>query len=390
MEKQFQSFTMLADHELLAQVKSLAARECEATANLVASLAELDTRKLYLAEGFPSLFVYCTKALHLTEHAAYNRIDAARTARRWPVIFQMISDGSVTVTTVRLLGASLTDDNHRALLAAATHKTKREVEDLLAALRPQPPVPSIVRKLPPPKPVLTPASAPGCADAVTRSPQAVVIPQTNCERPAAPIPPPRRAALVAPLAPERYKIQMTVSRETHDRLRRVQDLMRHQVPDGDLAAVFDRALALLLQDLERKKVAMTSRPGPERTATPGSRHVPAAVRREVWKRDGGQCAFVGNAGRCSERAFLEFHHVVPFADGGRATAANLQLRCRSHNAYEAEAHFGPLVVREERAEYNSFQDRVHRQRHQCCSALVPVGHRVSPKTVTAERPHSPE
>ena len=84
----------------------------------------------------------------------------------------------------------------------------------------------------------------------------------------------------------------------------------------------------------------------------GSRHIRAAVRREVWRRDEGQCAFVGTTGRCTERGFLEFHHVEPYAAGGAATAENIQLRCRAHNAYEASRFFGgewPAFVRESRA-----------------------------------------
>lgn len=164
---------------------------------------------------------------------------------------------------------------------------------------------------------------------------------------------------------------MTVSRETHDKLRRVQDLLRHQVPDGDPAVVFDRALTLLLQDLERKKMACTGSPRPARSARPGSRHIPAAVRRAVWKRDGGQCAFEGHAGRCVERGFIEFHHVVPFADGGPATVANLQLRCRAHNTYEAEAFFGPLLARETRATYGSFQNELE-PGYSCTYAHRPI------------------
>jgi hypothetical protein len=86
---------------------------------------------------------------------------------------------------------------------------------------------------------------------------------------------------VAPLAPERYTVQFTVSRETHDKLRRVQDLLRHSIPDGDPATIFDCALTLLLTDLERTKLAQTDRPRPPRASTSGSRHVPAAIRREV-------------------------------------------------------------------------------------------------------------
>ena len=90
-------------------------------------------------------------------------------------------------------------------------------------------------------------------------------------------------------------------------------------------------------------MAARARSSPTRSS---SRHVPAAVKREVWRRDGGQCAFIGAAGRCTERGFLEYHHRVPFADGGAATSENLELRCRGHNAYEAERWFGFGVVRE--------------------------------------------
>jgi 5-methylcytosine-specific restriction endonuclease McrA len=155
-----------------------------------------------------------------------------------------------------------------------------------------------------------------------------------------------------PLAPERYKVQFTVSGETYAKLRRAQDLLRHTIPDGDLAAVFDRALTALLDRLARTKLATTARPRAGRSATPGSRHLPAAVKREVWTRDGGRCAFVGANGRCTETGFLEWHHVVPYADGGSAAVENVELRCRAHNAYEAERFFGPqLFVREERPRF---------------------------------------
>src|SRR5690554_4855471 len=90
----------LSDTELLAAVAQLAARERDATVALVAHLAELDARRLYLAEGYPSLFAYCTQALHLSEHAAYGRIEAARAARRFPVLLEHLADGSITLTTV--------------------------------------------------------------------------------------------------------------------------------------------------------------------------------------------------------------------------------------------------------------------------------------------------
>jgi hypothetical protein len=111
-------------------------------------LMELDARRLYLAEGFSSLFIYCTQALHLSEHAAYNRIEAARAARRFPVILDLIDEGAITLTGVRLLAPHLTVANHRDVLASARHKNKRDVELLVASLHPQPDVPAVIRKLP--------------------------------------------------------------------------------------------------------------------------------------------------------------------------------------------------------------------------------------------------
>ena len=66
----------------------------------------------------------------------------------------------------------------------------------------------------------------------------------------------------------------------------------------------------------------------------------------MWARDEGRCAFIGAQGRCSERGFLELHHLVPFAEGGATDTANLQLRCRAHNAFEAEAWFGPAEMQD--------------------------------------------
>ena len=155
--------------------------------------------------------------------------------------------------------------------------------------------------------------------------------------------------VVQPLAPERFRLQVTLSFEAHARLRQVQDLLRHQVPDGDLGVIVERAISVLLDHVQRKKLAATRRPRTRITSQAASRHVPAAVRREVWARDQGRCAFAGAAGRCTETGFLEFHHVEPCARGGATTAENLELRCRSHNTYEAALCFGEgevPVVRE--------------------------------------------
>ena len=151
---------------------------------------------------------------------------------------------------------------------------------------------------------------------------------------------PAPRAEVKPLAPEQYKLQFTVSRETYLNLREAQHLLRHRIPNGDVAAIFDQALTLLVRELRKSRHAASARPRATSAGVSHARHVPAAVKRDVWARDRGQCAFVGTAGRCIERGFLEYHHLVPFADGGETCTNNLELRCRAHNAYEAERWFG--------------------------------------------------
>jgi hypothetical protein len=339
------SLPRLSDIELVARVKDLAARARDATAELVAHLAELATRDLHLQAGYGSLFVYCRDALALSEHEAYNRIEAARAARRFPVILELLAEGAINLTTVRLLAPHLTPENHRSVLESSRGKRKVEVEEIVARLWPLPDVPPSLRKLPPPRPAPMPTAPP--------------LDVSGPAPPAPSFPPPPRPADVAPLSPDRYRVQLTIGGETLERLRLAKDMLRHAIPSGDDAAILDRALTALLADLARKKFAAAVEPRPSRGTAPGSRHIPADVKRSVFLRDLGRCAFVGTEGRrCAERAFLEFHHVHPYAAGGEATVANVQLRCRRHNDYEARLYFGRDIsadgsgsVREQAATY---------------------------------------
>jgi hypothetical protein len=198
-----------------------------------------------------------------------------------------------------VLAPHLTPDNHPHLIDAARRKSKREVEHLVATFPPQPSVPSLPRKLP---------SATGerrGADVATSPVSQPVTPLPAAVTSLEPVltPPKTKPALIQPLAAERFKVQFTVTGTTYEKLRRVQDLMRHTCPNRDVGIVFERALTLLLEYLEKIKLARVSRPQRPRGTTSGSRHIPAAVRRAVWMRDNGQCAFIGTRGRCTERGF---------------------------------------------------------------------------------------
>ena len=152
---------------------------------------------------------------------------------------------------------------------------------------------------------------------------------------------------MTPLSPDRYKLSLTIGGDTLEKLRLAKDMLGHAIPNGDDVAVLDRALTTLIADLARKKFAATrkprptAQPRPTRGNKPRTRNIPAAVKRAVWVRDLGRCAFVAATGhRCNARRFVEFHHLDPYALGGETSVDQIELRCRRHNDYEGRLYFG--------------------------------------------------
>ena len=378
----------LPDKDLLARIDNLVGKERETTVELVAHLAALERRRsVYAALGYGSLYAYCTQALRLSEDAACNRIDAARICLRFPGVLDLLGSGAISLSTIRILKPHLTAENQEALLARATNRGKKEIEALIAEIAPRPDVPASVRKLPSPNAESSPAASseaglfeeagiPGpdtsppadqrpTSGSSTAGPTAALLPMVSTA-PVLTVSPRADRPIVQPLAPRRYRVQFTIGEEAHDDLQRLQALLRREIPNGDAGAIFAQALRLLREKVEKHKLGRASRPRSRPVIRPGadnrgqdataanpvspassprratrSRHIPNEVKREVWQRDAGRCAFVSDGGlRCSERNFLELHHIHPFALDGPATVGNVSLRCRRHNQYEAELVFG--------------------------------------------------
>jgi hypothetical protein len=344
----------LTDDELLAELADLLRQSHGVEARLVAHIAEVDARHLYARRACSSMFLYCTDVLHLAECVAYDRIAVARAAREHPVLLEMLADGRLHLTGIAKLAPHLTPENRDALLARAVHKTKRQILELVAELAPRPDVPTVVRKLPDraaPAPVesesnpeLGPArvdaglgegfgSDPGCGLAAALRPAPLPSPVAVRPRPA-----------FEPLSPGRYKFAFTASVEFREKLEKLRALMRSDVPDGDFAAVIERAVTLELERREARRFAKTPKPRKEarrKSSSPLSRYVPAAVRRAVYRRDGGQCCFVDEEKRrCPERHRLEYHHQHPFGLGGGPDPDNICLMCGPHNRLLAEIDYG--------------------------------------------------
>jgi len=352
----------LSDAELLERLSTLVARQRRVESDVVAHIAEVDARKLFLDRACSSMHAYCCEVLHLSEAEAYLRITCARLSRRFPVVLDMLADGRLHLSAIAKLAPHLTDGNAEALLQRAAHKSKREVEVLVAEVAPRPDVPSRMRKLPcAPSGRSSRGPAPGGDATTARSecmpllgpsapgelrPDRASDPFDQLRPDAVPAPCPRPAVL-EPIAPARYKVEFTAGAELRDKLCRALALLRHKYPDGDLGEVIDEALTLLLGKLEARRFGKTEAPRKSLADTDTSvtsRHVPAAVKRAVYERDQGQCAFVdpvtGKRCSCTDPGKLEYHHITPFARGSDHDPDRLELRCHAHNQQQAELDFG--------------------------------------------------
>lgn len=391
------------DDDLIRRLGELVSSSRRVEADLVAHVGEVEARRLYAREAMPSMFSYCTTRLHLSEAEAYLRINVARAARRHAVLLEMLRDGRLHLRGIALVAPLLTPGNRDEILARATHRSKREIEELVAELQPQPDVPTRMRRLPgrsasqllgsrdssharpkdegwndqlrnedsratsarlvtgheasagePERPStqaapsrLTTAAPPGKDVLEDPTPGPLSQGLGLCPGRAARFDSKQRS-VVEPLAPSRYRVEFTASTELQEKLLRLQALMRSEVPDGDLAAIIEKAVSEKLERLEARRLARTRAPRKtlaKTEAAPISRGVPAAVRRAVIERDRRQCRYVDGQGRrCPERHRLEFHHRHPFAMGGDHSLGNVMLLCRAHNQLLAEHDYGRVAM----------------------------------------------
>jgi len=147
------------DERLRGSLRELLTAGYRTEARIIAHLAEVAARRLFLKEGSESLFAYRVGPLGLSNSEAFHRITAARIARRFPIVFTLLEQRSLHLTAVCLLRDYLTAENHRELLNEATHKTKWQIQELLARRFPRANATSGVRKLPAPRAEAT-ATAP--------------------------------------------------------------------------------------------------------------------------------------------------------------------------------------------------------------------------------------
>jgi len=351
--------TALDSAALSRRLSELAGHEREVQVEFLRHLDEYDRRRAYLEEGYDSLWAYCQRALLLREGPAALRITAMRALRRFPMLAELLRDGPLCLTTVRLLEPLLTDENAAELIARAASKSKSEVERLVVAIQPRAIPKEGMRKLP------DRSGAPSAA-ALPLDPRpaitAVTADAPRLEAAAMPFAPaPATRHTLQPVAEDTYSLRVTVDAAFKAELDELKALLSHKVPTGDLGAVLREAVRCAIKThglrkgvVEPVRKAPKKARGPQRAAASGAKArtaIPADVRRQVWKRDQGRCAWIGPDGRrCGSTWKLELHHLVEAALGGPSTVDNLALRCRGHNVLDAEATFGRAHMAEFRRE----------------------------------------
>jgi hypothetical protein len=331
----FRPVQHLTNDALVQEARELAANDRHNTGQLLIHLGEIEHRKLVAAAGYPSMYQYCRHEFLMSEDVAYKRIQAARAARKFPRILDGIADGRLNLTTIVLLRKHLTRRNADRLLKEAEHATKTEVQLLIAREFPRPDLPTRIVAIP--VTVGPPVARELVPEPVENGPKSAEIGSEAVAQPVVP-----EFPRVEPLAPMRFGLQVTISQETHDKLRAAQELLSHRIAANDLEGLLDCLVDIALPELQKRKHAATDNPRAQKPRNGNNpRYIPNAVKQAVWERDGGRCTFVSESGhRCESREQIEFDHVDPVARGGTATVRNTRLLCHAHNQYEAEKLFG--------------------------------------------------
>ncbi len=341
------------------RLHELAGDERNVQVDFLLHLGEFDRREGYLDAGYRSLWEYCLSALHLREGAAARRIEAMKVLRRWPALEAPLRDGRLSLTTVRQIGPLLAAENLDDLVARAAFQTRAEVDHLVATLQPRTAPKGGIRKLAAPAAPQNSALAPqgdtghspgplfstggGLAGTDLKAANdAERVPMTV---PNAPVAPPRAASDIRAVSEDQRSLRVTIDGVLKTDLETLKSLLGHKVRNGDLAEVLREAVRCAIEKHGKRRGAV--RPARTRKAKPGGRAsfdpraIPLELRRQVWERDEGRCAIVGEDGhRCGSRERLEIDHVETAEYGGIPRLEDLRLACRPHNFRYAEVVYG--------------------------------------------------
>lgn len=288
---------LLSDEQLICNIETFVADERAKLHTFLSWLGEADSRNLFVPKGFTSTFDYCVRHLRLSEDEAYRRIHAARAVAIKPELRSALADGHLSLSAVSKIAPHISRPEAADLIVQAKGKSARQIDEILAPLRPAPERRDMMRAV-----AVTPGAEEG----------GVLMPQ------------------------QRVDFGFRGTQELRAAIERIQELLANKFPFGGL----DDILLEVTRDYLERHDPQRRLPGRSAPVRGGS-SISASVRRAVWARDGGRCVYIGTTGvRCLARRFLQMDHVRPRALGGGDTIGNLRLLCRPHNDSERRRILG--------------------------------------------------
>ncbi|HYD39870.1 MAG TPA: HNH endonuclease signature motif containing protein [Anaeromyxobacter sp.] len=340
-----------APRDLAARLADLLRREHVAMVDFLLALADFDQQRAWRELGYAGLFPFLHRELGLSKAAAFFRMKAAELVRRFPDVVEPLRDGRLCLTSIVELAKVLTPENRDDVLPRFFHCSKQEAKAVSAELAPleEPPRRTLVTELPreaPAKRVETRLIAAETPSQSVRRGEPVCLEVVNdVKREEVSRPRPRDESV--PLTVSLSRLHVTVSRAFLEKLEAARLALSHARPGATVEDVLEAGLELVLAKNAKKRALVSRRrpPAANQPVVSRSDHVPAAIRREVWKRDGGCCQWpIASGGICGSRVRLELDHIVPKGRGGGSTVSNLRILCRAHNVLAARLAYGDEVM----------------------------------------------
>ena len=354
--------------DLADRLASLLRREQGAMAEFLLTLADFDRKRLWLALGYASLFHFLHGRLGMSKGAAHYRKTAAELIQRVPEVVEPLQDGRLCISSIIELAKVLTPENREAVLPRFFHRSRQEAKAVSAELAPMEAAPhrTVVTALP----AAAPARAVVIAAQATALPSLALLPadggalagpssrqgstsgSTDELEDTLPSAPPRAAvprSAAEPLTADLRRLHVTVSKRFLDKLEAARDALSHSHPGADVETILEAGLDLLLERAAKRR-GLVKRPravavSAAAVESTNPRHVPAAVRREVFLRDEGKCQWpLAEGGICGSTHRVELDHVVPVGRGGKATVAGIRVLCSLHNQLAAREVYGDELM----------------------------------------------
>lgn len=308
-----------SDETLLDDLKSLVSKERELVTEILHYLKEVEDRRLYLERGFSSLYDFATKELGYSEGAAHRRIAAMRLIKEIPQVEEKLEKGKISLMVASQIQSFVRRENKKRKEEKKSPISKSEKLELIE--------------------VLEGTSARICEKKLLERAPEIALPKEK----------------VRSISEEKTLVQFVADKKLMNKIERLKWLLSHQNVEGRYDQLFEKVIDMALEKLDpekrrerrakkAKKGALGESSPPALEVETRNRHIPQAIRDQVWTRDRGRCQYQApvTGKKCESQYCLEIDHRKAYALGGGHQIENLQLLCRNHKQHKARKIFGEV------------------------------------------------